>query len=51
MTYYDEYFDVQYGGSRQSGIECTYIDTLNQRGHGVGSFLSGLFRHVLPLLS
>jgi len=51
MTYYDEYFDVQYGGSRQSGIERVYIGTPNQRGHGIGSFLGGLFRRVLPLLS
>lgn len=51
MTYYDEYFDTQYGGGRASGIEHVYIGTPNQRGHGIGSFLGGLFRRVLPLLS
>lgn len=51
MTYYDEYFDIQHGGGRQSGIERVYVGTPNQRGHGIGSFLGGLFRRVLPLLS
>ena len=52
MTYYDEYFDIQYGGGgRQSGIERIYVGSANQRGHGIGSFLGGLFRRVLPLLS
>lgn len=50
MPYYDEYFDLQYGSGRLSGIERIYIGTPNQRGHGIGSFLGGLFR-VLPLLS
>jgi len=48
MAYYDEYFDVQYGGNRQSGIERVYIGTPNQQGHGIGSFLGGFFRRVLP---
>jgi len=51
MTYYDEYFNIQYGGSRQSGIERVYISTPNQRGHGIDSFLDGLFCHVLFFLS
>jgi len=40
---YDEYFDVQYGGSRQNGIERVYIGMPNQRSHGIDSFLGGLF--------
>jgi len=51
MAYYDEYFDIQYGGSRQSGIERVYIGTPNQQGHGIGNFFCGLFCRVLPLLS
>lgn len=51
MSYYDDYFDIQYGGGRHSGIDRVYIGTQHQRGHGIGSFLGGLFRRVLPLLS
>jgi hypothetical protein len=51
MTYYDAYFDIQHGNGRQSGIERVYVGAPNQRGHGIGSFLGGLFRRVLPLLS
>lgn len=52
MTYYDEYFDVQRGGGRTGygGISHVYIGSPNQRGHGIGSFLGGLFRRILPLL-
>ena len=49
MTHYDEYFDIQYGRGRHGSIEHVYIG--NQRGHGIGSFLGGLFRSVLPFLS
>lgn len=51
MTYYDACFDIQHGSGRQSGIERVYVGAPNQRGHGIGSFLGGLFRRVLPLLS
>lgn len=51
MNHYNEYFDIQYGGGRHGGIEHVYIGSSNQRGHGIGSFLGGLFRRVLPLLS
>lgn len=51
MSHYNEYFDIQYGGGRHGGIEHVYIGSPNQRGHGIGSFLGGLFRRVLPLLS
>ena len=51
MSYYDEYFDYQVGGARRSGIPHVYIGLSYQRGHGIGSFLGGLFRRVLPLLS
>lgn len=43
---------IQYGWGRRGygGISHVYIGTPNQRGHGIGSFLGGLFRRVLPLL-
>ncbi|XP_044597353.1 uncharacterized protein F54H12.2-like [Cotesia glomerata] len=42
----------QYGdGSRNySGISHVYVGLPNQKGHGIGSFLGGLFRRVLPFL-
>lgn len=52
MDYYDEYFDMQMGGARTGygGISHVYIGSPNQRGHGIGSFLGGLFRRIIPLL-
>lgn len=56
MEYYDAYFDAQTGGggglgrSGYGGISHVYIGSPNQRGHGIGSFLGGLFRRIIPLL-
>lgn len=44
---YDHYYSHQAG----SGIGIVYKGVPFQRGHGIGSFLGGLFRSVLPLLS
>ncbi|XP_057335056.1 uncharacterized protein F54H12.2-like [Microplitis mediator] len=43
---------IQYGdGTRDyNGISQVYIGSPNQRGHGIGSFLGGLFRRVLSFL-
>lgn len=51
MEYYDT-DELQTGLGRRgyAGISHVYIGTPNQRGHGIGSFLGGLFRRVLPLL-
>lgn len=49
MEHYQEYYENQVGG--RGGIEHVYIGTPNQRGHGVGSFLGGIFRKILPLFS
>lgn len=43
---YTEYYLKQAG----SGFGGVYTSGLYQKGHGVGSFLSGLFRCVFPLL-
>lgn len=44
---YEHYYSHQAG----SGVGVIYKGTPYQRGHGIGSFLGGLFRSVLPLLS
>lgn len=44
---YEHYYSHQAG----SGIGVIYKGVPYQRGHGIGSFLGGLFRSVLPLLS
>lgn len=43
---YQHYYSHQAG----SGIGIVYKGVPHQRGHGIGSFLGGLFRSVLPLL-
>lgn len=49
---YDEFFNGQYGGSAKRGVGHIFIGAPYQRGHGgIGSFLAGVFRRVLPLLS
>lgn len=50
MDRYDEFFDSQVG--RGAGVGRIYIGAPYQRGHGgIGSFLAGALRRVLPLLS
>lgn len=44
---YEHYYSHQAG----SGIGVVYKGAPYQRGNGIGSFLGGLFRSVLPLLS
>lgn len=53
MSHYDLYFDTQTGGGSRTGyggVSHVYIGSPNQRGHGIGSFLGGLFRRIIPLL-
>ena len=55
-SYYDDYFINQVGGHLEhqintpSRIRRVYVGVPYQRGHGIGSFLGGLFRQVLPLV-
>ena len=49
-SYYDVYFDEQIGGAQSNQLKNVYVGVPYQRGHGIGSFLGGLFRRVLPLL-
>lgn len=52
MDYYSAYCDqLQNGGSRGGGIPRVFVGSPYQRGHGIGSFLGGLFRRILPYLS
>lgn len=44
---YEHYYTHQAG----SGVGVVFKGSPYQRGHGIGSFLGGLFRSVLPLLS
>ncbi|XP_046615347.1 uncharacterized protein F54H12.2-like [Neodiprion virginianus] len=48
MTHYMQLYENQLGGE---GIETIYRGAPHQRGHGIGSFLEGLFRRILRLLS
>lgn len=50
MHYYGYEDDVHTGRRGYGGISHVYIGTPNQRGHGIGSFLGGLFRRALPFL-
>lgn len=45
MSFYTQYYNDQVGGR----IGRVYTGTPHQRGHGIGSFLGGLYRTVLPL--
>lgn len=42
---YSEYYENQLG---EGGIGRVYVGAANQRGSGIGSFLRGVFRYVLP---
>ena len=46
---YEEYFDARDTG--RSGIPRVFVGSPYQRGHGIGSFLSELFRKILPFLN
>ncbi|KAJ8686007.1 hypothetical protein QAD02_021800 [Eretmocerus hayati] len=52
MSRYDEYFDAQIGGGTNFldnlGSLCTAESC--QRGSGIGGFLGGVYRRVLPIL-
>lgn len=50
MIQYEEFFGAQQGGGR--GVGRVFVGAPFQRGHGgIGSFLTGVFRRVLPLLT
>lgn len=50
MSYYDGYYSEQVGGGGR-GVHNVFVGSRGQRGHGIGSFLAGLFRRALPLIT
>ena len=54
MAHYIDYYNSQIGSGGSAfntGINRVYIGTPHQRGSGIGSFLGGLFRSILPLFT
>lgn len=55
MNNFVEHYEAQVGGGGGGGIggggRRVYVGLPYQRGHGIGSFLGGAFRAVLPLLT
>lgn len=49
MSFYDVYHH-QYGGGGR-GVDNVYVGAYRQKGHGLGSFFTGLFRSALPFLA
>lgn len=49
MNPYVQYYEGQVGGNRSS-VSRVYVGAPHQRGHGIGSFLGGLFRRAMPYL-
>lgn len=49
MARYVDHYEAQLQGG--GGIETVFRGVPHQRGHGIGSFLGGLFRRVLPFLT
>lgn len=50
MERFVKHYEAQVGGGHGQGIERVYIGSSHQRGHGIGSFLGGLWRQALPLI-
>lgn len=56
MNCYIQHYASQSGGGISHGARANrfanvYVGTPNQRGHGIGNFLAGLFRRVLPMIN
>lgn len=49
MSFHEAYYHSQFGGGR--GVPNVFVGSSRQRGHGLGSWFSGLFRSALPLLA
>lgn len=48
MSHYIQYYDEQIGGG---GVKSYYVGSRYQRGNGVGAWLGGLLRRVLPYVA
>lgn len=49
MNVYDIYYQNQIGNGR--GVSNVYVGAPRMRGHGLGSWFSGIFRSAMPLLT
>lgn len=49
MSFHDGYYHSQFGGGR--GVSSVFVGAPRMRGHGIGSWFSGIFRSALPLLA
>lgn len=49
MSFHDAYYNTQFGGGR--GVSTVFVGAPRMRGHGLGSWFSGIFRSALPLLA
>lgn len=49
MSFHDAYYHSQFGGGR--GVPTVFVGAPRMRGHGLGSWFSGIFRSALPLLT
>ena len=49
MSHYARYYDEQVGGG--GGVRSVFTGSAFQRGRGVGSWLGGLFRCILPYVT
>ena len=47
---FNDVYQLQYGGGGR-GVSNVFVGAQRQRGHGLGSFFTGLFRSALPFLS
>lgn len=47
MSIYDVYYKQQVGG----GVDSVFVGAPRMRGHGLGSWFSGIFRSALPILA
>ena len=50
MSFYEAYFDAQIGRGKEYPATLETVCSYGQTGSGIGRFLGGLYRRVLPLL-
>ena len=51
MSHYAKYYNEQIGGGGGGGVRGVFTSSAFQRGRGVGSWLGGLFRCILPYVT
>lgn len=49
MSFHEGYYHSQFGSGR--GVDTVFVGSPRMRGHGLGSWFSGIFRSALPLLA